>query len=150
VNSLRWRASNVPIPMEYVVLLAVGIAIHLILPLRMFPVAWTGHALGWPVLLAGFLLVGWAVSAVADVDIANPTQVVARGPYRFSRNPMYVGWTLISLGAGLIVNSGWVVMFLPVALLYLHRVTIPREERSLERQFGQSYLVYKEKVRRWL
>jgi protein-S-isoprenylcysteine O-methyltransferase Ste14 len=150
VNKPRWRWSNVPVPEVYVVLLAAGLAVHLFLPLRLFPVAWIGHAAGWPVLLAGLLLAAWAVSAAADIGIAKPSEVITKGPYRLSRNPMYLAWTLISLGIGLIVNSGWVVIFLPGAQLFTHLVTIPREERLLVRGFGQSYLAYKERVRRWL
>lgn len=146
----RWRWSNVPIPEVYVVLVVVGITVHLFLPLQLFPAAWIGHAAGWPVLAAGIFLAGWAISTAADLDIAKPTGIITSGPYRFSRNPMYLGWTLISLGIGLILNSGWVVMFLPGALIFTHLVTIPREERSLERHFSQSYLAYKARVRRWL
>jgi protein-S-isoprenylcysteine O-methyltransferase Ste14 len=146
----RWRWSNIPVPEVYVVLLVAALAVHLFLPLRMFPAAWIGHAAGWPPLLAGAFLAGWAVAAAASMDIARPTGIVTSGPYRFSRNPMYLGWTFISLGVGLVLNSGWVVMLLPGALLFLQLVTISHEERSLEKRFGQSYLTYKRNVRRWL
>jgi protein-S-isoprenylcysteine O-methyltransferase Ste14 len=142
----RWR--NIPVPEVYVLLLMAGIAVHLFLPLRMFPALWVGHAAGWPVLGIGVSLAAWAVSAAANIDIAKPTDTVTSGPYRFSRNPMYLGWTLITLGVGLAVNSAWVVLLLPGALSFLQLVTVPREERSMERRFGQTYLTYKGNVRR--
>ena len=145
-----WRWSNVPLPVEYFIPLLVAMTVHLFLPARMFPVAWIGHAAGWPVLLAGLLLAAWAVSTVADGDVAKATEVITSGPYRISRNPMYLAWTLFNLGIGLMMNSGWVVIFLLGALLYTHLVTIPHEERSLESLFGQSYIAYKGRVRRWL
>ncbi len=150
MNTARWLWSNVPIPEVYVAALMVGIVVHVFLPATMFPVAWIGHSVGWPVLLTGLLLAAWAVATAATVDVAKPTEVIASGPYRLSRNPMYLAWALINLGVGLIVNGGWVVMFLIGALLFTHLITIPSEERSLERRFGQSYISYKGRVRRWL
>jgi protein-S-isoprenylcysteine O-methyltransferase Ste14 len=150
VDKPRWRWRNVPVPEVYVILLTAGIAIHFFLPVRIFPGAWLGRATGGLVLLAALLLAAQAVGAAAEIDIARPARVVISGPYRFSRNPMYLAWTFITVGIGLIVNSGWVVMLLPGAVLFTHLVVIPREEQALERRFGQGYLAYKNRVHRWL
>jgi len=80
----------------------------------------------------------------------KPTLMVTSGPYKFTRNPMYVGITIISLGIA--VYLGTIIMFLaPLAFfLTINFIFIPREEKILENLFGQKYLDYKKKVRRWL
>ncbi|MEX2430893.1 MAG: isoprenylcysteine carboxylmethyltransferase family protein [Dehalococcoidia bacterium] len=150
MNRPRWRWSNVPVPEVNIVLLLASIGFHLFLPLKMLPAAWISHAAGWPTVLAGLLLIAWAVSAVGATDLARPSGIVTSGPYRFSRHPMYLGWILISLGIGMIVNSTWVVMFVLGTLFFAHVVIIPGEERALEKRFGQKYVAYQQRVRRWL
>jgi protein-S-isoprenylcysteine O-methyltransferase Ste14 len=75
---------------------------------------------------------------------------VQRGPYRWTRNPMYVALTLIYLGICSLTASVWPLLFLPVPLLFLNRLVIPMEERHMEEVFGAQYLAYKTRVRRWL
>ncbi len=147
---MKWKWSNVPIPDGHVVLLPAGIILHLFVPLKLFSLFWVGHALGWPLLVAGVLVVGWAVSVVKDMAISKPTKVVSTGPFAFSRNPMYVAWTLIYIGIALVVNTAWPLIFLPVVLIGTHYIGIIREERYLERKFGQEYQRYRAKVRRYL
>jgi protein-S-isoprenylcysteine O-methyltransferase Ste14 len=72
---------------------------------------WTSHAFGWPLILAGLWL---AVRAAADVDLERPDQLVRREPYTFSRNPMYVAWTVGYVGVALVANAAWPLLFLPV------------------------------------
>jgi len=76
--------------------------------------------------------------------------IVATGPYRITRNPMYLGFTLIMLAAGLMLDTLWILMLLPPVLLVMRQGVILREERYLEHKFGQAYLDYKSRVRRWL
>ena len=84
------------------------------------------------------------------MDIASPNLLLTGGPYAFSRNPMYLGWGLIYLGIGLAVNSAWILaLFIPV-VAYVHFVDIRKEERRLEEQFGDEYLEYQRRVRRYL
>ena len=81
----------------------------------------------------------------------NPsTCIVAHGPYRFSRNPMYLGFALVTLGVAFMVNSAWMLLAVPIGLLLVQRLVIVREERYLERKFGEEYLNYKARVRRWI
>jgi protein-S-isoprenylcysteine O-methyltransferase Ste14 len=75
---------------------------------------------------------------------------VAVGPYRFTRNPMYLGMTALVAGLGLLVERLGVTLAAFVAAWVIARFVIPREERYLERRFGASYLDYKRRVRRWL
>ena len=81
----------------------------------------------------------------------KPTSVIVRtGPYRFSRNPIYLAFSLFQLGIASWVNSVWLIATLIAAVALMASVVIPREERYLERRFGADYLDYKRSVRRWL
>jgi protein-S-isoprenylcysteine O-methyltransferase Ste14 len=78
------------------------------------------------------------------------TTIVQTGPYRFSRNPMYLGLAGLYLGIGLIVGSLWfAVLFIPLIIVMVRGVIL-REEVYLARKFGDDYLSYKARVRRWL
>ncbi len=147
---MKWKWSNVPIPDGHVALLVAGIILHLFVPLKLFSISWVGHALGWHLLVAGVLVVGWAVWVIKDMAIKKPTKVVSTGPYAFSRNPMYVAWTLIYISIALVVNTAWPLIFLPVVLIGTHYIGIIREEHYLEQKFGQEYQRYRAKVRRYL
>jgi protein-S-isoprenylcysteine O-methyltransferase Ste14 len=78
------------------------------------------------------------------------TAFVTSGPYRFTRNPMYVGFTLIYLGVAAMVNTAWPLWFLPAIFLTMHFGVVRREEAYLERRFGDDYRAYRDRVRRWL
>jgi protein-S-isoprenylcysteine O-methyltransferase Ste14 len=89
--------------------------------------------------------------AETNVDPYEPaTTVVTGGPYRFTRNPIYVGFTLIYLGISALANALLPVLLLPAVQQLMRRGVIEREERYLERKFGDEYLHYKERVRRWI
>jgi protein-S-isoprenylcysteine O-methyltransferase Ste14 len=78
------------------------------------------------------------------------TTIVETGPYRFTRNPMYLGLTGFYLGIGLIVASVWfAVLFVPM-IIVMQQGVILREETYLARKFGDAYLAYKTRVRRWI
>ena len=76
--------------------------------------------------------------------------LIFQGPYRFTRNPMYVGATLVQIGFGLAVNNPWISGFALPALLVVHLIAVLPEERYLSEKFGQSYKDYLGKVRRYL
>ena len=78
------------------------------------------------------------------------TTIVDSGPYRFTRNPMYVAMTLAYIGLSLILNNVWGFLFLPVVLAVVDRAVIRREERYLAAKFGTPYREYCARVRRWL
>lgn len=83
------------------------------------------------------------------MDIGSPTGLVTGGPYRYSRNPMYVGWTALYIGIALVVESAWPLVFLPAIVVLVHRA-VRREERALAERFGGGYAAYRERVRRYL
>lgn len=78
------------------------------------------------------------------------TRVMSHGPYAYSRNPIYVGFCFVAAGIGLSQNSLWMTLsFLPSAFV-VFQLAIVREEKYLEKKFGEEYRRYREKVRRWL
>ncbi|MCH8036317.1 MAG: isoprenylcysteine carboxylmethyltransferase family protein [Proteobacteria bacterium] len=78
------------------------------------------------------------------------TAIISDGPYGVSRNPIYLGLIAIYLGVGVMADAGWVAVLLGPLLLVMHFGVITREERYLERKFGDEYLRYKAAVRRWI
>jgi protein-S-isoprenylcysteine O-methyltransferase Ste14 len=148
-GAAAWRWGNIPIPEVHLAGLGAGFLLQVVGPWRLPWPAWVGHACGWPLLLAGLWLGAWAVRAAAGVDLERPGQLVDGGPYAFSRNPMYLAWTLGYLGAALVAGAAWPLLLLPVVLAVTHAVVL-REERSLERRFGDAYRSYRASVRRYL
>ena len=76
--------------------------------------------------------------------------LVIEGPYRFTRNPIYLGFVTLYLGLALLLRSPGALALWPVTIVLLQVVVIRREERYLTRRFGDAYLAYQKKVRRWL
>jgi protein-S-isoprenylcysteine O-methyltransferase Ste14 len=123
------------------------------------PTTFTQGAFRWN-LGAIFFVAGLALSiagfvtqkrAGTDPIPFNPsTRIVAHGPYRFSRNPMYLGLALWTLGIAFLVDCVWMLLAVLVGLVLIDRLVITREERYLERKFGEEYLSYKRRVRRWI
>ena len=146
---MSWRWANVPLPETHLVGLGAGILLHAVAPWRLPWAAWVGRASGWPLLVAGVGLGAWAVRAAGRVSLERPDQLVREGPFAFSRNPMYVAWTLGYLGVALVFGLAWPLLLLPVVLAAT-QVVVRREERSLERRFGAAYRSYQASVRRYL
>ncbi|HEX6629907.1 MAG TPA: isoprenylcysteine carboxylmethyltransferase family protein, partial [Gemmatimonadaceae bacterium] len=78
------------------------------------------------------------------------TRLATGGPYRLTRNPMYVSLAALYLGVALFANSWWPVALLPLVLLVVDRAVIAREERYLAAAFPDEYAAYRARVRRWL
>jgi len=111
--------------------------------------------------IPGFLLVAialalmiWSVIVMSRAGTTpNPTRpttaLVTHGPFRLTRNPMYLGWELIVVGVGLAAHAPWVVLMAVPAAFITRRVVIDKEERYLAAKFGPEYQSYKSHVRRW-
>ena len=85
------------------------------------------------------------------LPVGRPTTaIVERGPYRFTRNPMYLAMTMGYVGLSLLLNNLWAIAFLPAVILVMDVFVIRREERYLTAKFGDSYQQYRARVRRWL
>lgn len=91
------------------------------------------------------------IRAKTHVEPWQPTTTVIRhGVFRYSRNPIYLAFCIALPGAALVMNSWWVVLALPLQVYLLQVLVIRREETYLEDKFGEAYLAYKRRVRRWL
>ncbi len=104
---------------------------------------------------AGVILILWGMltfvrARTAILPIRPASRIVDTGPYRLTRNPMYTGMSLVYLGAMLLLNWGWALVLFPVVLILLYRLVISREEAYLTAAFGEEYLAYCRKVRRWI
>jgi protein-S-isoprenylcysteine O-methyltransferase Ste14 len=117
--------------------------------------AWARPA-GWALALAGSLLVLWCISTFAargrgtPAPFDPPREFVAAGPYRYVRNPMYIGGFGVLVGAGLVVRSPSIIGLAVLFLLLVHLLVVLYEEPALDSRFGDPYLRYKSSVRRWL
>lgn len=110
---------------------------------------------GIPVILLGLFLGGWAVRAQRQHGTTpNPheptTALVENGPYRYTRNPIYLGMGLISAGFAILLNAVWTLPLVPAFYLSLDRSMVQQEESYLERKFGKEYRAYKNRVPRWI
>ena len=89
--------------------------------------------------------------AKTNIEPWKPTtKILDTGLYAVSRNPIYLGMILIYLGITFLANSLWFLPFLPIVLAIIHYGVILREEKYLEEKFGDDYLDYKKRVRRWI
>ena len=145
-----------PPPLLYIASLAIGIALSAWHPLlRLLPpvLAWT---LGGVVLAAGVVLGPlWGIRVLLTAGTTvrpdrAATRLVTDGPYRFSRNPLYLALTLMYAGIALIANSIWALLLLVPLTAFMTWFVIGREEAHLLRAFGEEYQQYKMRVRRWL
>ena len=143
-----------PPPLVFLAGLAVGFGLEALLPSADLPGP-LGPILGAVLILAGAALLLSFVRAFEAGDTAvepwrETTAIVTDGPYRFTRNPGYLGMALVYAGIALASECMWVLAPLPLVLAVIDRGVIAREERYLERKFGEDYLGYKRRVRRWL
>ena len=132
----------------------VGFGARWIVSLEWVPGALT-VSVGPAVTAVSLGLFSWAVYTMRAGDASIPTSqptnaIVIRGPFRFSRNPVYVAMLLLQLGVGIWANSLWFLGLAAISAVLLSWGVISREERYLERKFGMEYLAYKSLVRRWL
>jgi len=143
-----------PPPMLLLVSILAGFLLRWAAPSQFLPTA-TAQVLGPVLTVVSFGLVAWAIVTFrrggASVPTSEPTAViVSGGPFRFSRNPIYLSMVLLLLGLGVWSNSLWFLMLAAVAALLLNYGVIAREERYLARKFGREYEAYCDRVRRWI
>ena len=142
-----------PPPLIFLGLFVIGSVTGYFIPIPLLP---SGAALptGIVIALAGvylsFVSLREFARAKTPPDFRPVKAIVSAGPYRYTRNPIYISFSTIYAGLGIAFNS--LAAFLPllVAIAVVDRVIIPREERYLEDRFGEEYLRYKAKVRRWV
>ena len=145
-----------PPPLIYAGALVLSLLLHLAFPVKfkLFPRR-VSRILGATLIGIGCLLAPFAFRLMrqmgTNVDPYQPTTVlIVKGPFQFTRNPLYLSLTLAYSGIAMLMNALWAMFVLPLVLLVMRRGVIDREERYLERKFGEEYLQYKAHVRRWL
>jgi protein-S-isoprenylcysteine O-methyltransferase Ste14 len=141
-------------PIVYLRSILLGILLDIFWPLP-FVLRGLGRPVGGALALTAVVLFVAAVrqlsTAGTPVPGNKPTTVLVRtGPYRVSRNPIYLAFSLLHLGIATWVGSWWLLATLVANVTFVAAVVVPREERYLEERFGSTYVDYKASVRRWL
>jgi len=113
---------------------------------------WIG---GIIVLSAGSVLGLWPLLQFRDTGQnvtpwSGTPEIIVEGPYKFSRNPMYLMMLLVCIGFAVILSEPWILILTPVLAIVLYHIAIKHEEAYLEDKFGESYCTYKKTVRRWI
>jgi protein-S-isoprenylcysteine O-methyltransferase Ste14 len=144
---------RIPTPVWLLGLIIVALLVDRALEL---PAVVAHRPAGAALIVAGVALSVWAALTFrrqrAEIVPSSETHsaFVASGPFRFSRNPMYLGSLAVGVGAALLAGT-WPMWLVPAVLFLLQNfVIIPFEERSMERTFGDAYRDYRSRVRRWL
>ena len=145
---------KVPPPLIYLLPLVLGLILDRKAHLPFLP-SGVVRVVGWPLIGGGVLIGGWWRRTMRDVDAPVRTdrpvpRLTTAGPFGYSRNPAYLGLAMIYAGIAVLRNSLWAILFLPLVVYVIPREVIEREERYLERTFGEEYLAYKARVRRWV
>ena len=144
----------IPPPLVFLGYLVGALIVNWIIP---FPALWEFplRIIGGSMVIAGFLLAGSAVTqmikANTSPDPHRPTiALITRVSYRFTRNPIYLGFFLIYLGFTFWAGTLWGVLLSPFLIWTVIRAGIRAEEIYLDGKFGEQYTSYKSRVRRWL
>jgi protein-S-isoprenylcysteine O-methyltransferase Ste14 len=142
-------------PIAWTVAVLAGLALNCLLPLPFVPATVPAGWLGAIVFALALALFAWAIATVtragSNVPTNRPTTtIVDSGPYRLTRNPIYLGMLLGLIGLAIAFNSLWLLLMLVSFALVIRYGVVDREEAYLERKFGEAYRRYRARVRRWV
>jgi protein-S-isoprenylcysteine O-methyltransferase Ste14 len=147
---------HMPVPWVFVLAFLLGVGLQFLLPLRSASSMLSGLALvaGLVLFTAGAVIAGWGLVIFHQLRTTttpgeNPNSLVTSGPYRFTRNPMYLGLVLAYIGEQGMLVLTWPLLFLVLTIGYVNWFVIPVEEASL-RAFGPAYDAYRARVRSWI
>ena len=148
---------NIPVPWMYVITFLAGIGLQYLVPLAISAadVLLISRIAGM-VLIAGGVLLAFSslgifrAARTTTVPFETPSKLVTWGPYRFTRNPMYVGLALTYVGVAGIQAQLWPVILLFLLVIYIDKIVVPVEEARLRDVFGDAYEQYCARVRRWI
>jgi protein-S-isoprenylcysteine O-methyltransferase Ste14 len=140
-------------PIAWAVAVLAGLVLNWLIPLPFLPAAVSAGWLG--VFALALALFAWAIATMTRSGSNVPTRlptttIVETGPYRFTRNPIYLGMVLGLIGLAIAFDSLWLPLTLVSFVLVIRHGVITREEAYLERKFGDVYRRYRARVRRWL
>jgi protein-S-isoprenylcysteine O-methyltransferase Ste14 len=145
---------RVPPPLIYLLPLVLGLVLDRRAHVPFLPRGAT-RVLGWTLIGGGLALNGWFLRTIREADVPIRTdkpvpRLSIEGPFRYSRNPSYLALAVVYAGIATLRNSLSTILLLPLVVYVIQREVIGREERYLERTFGEEYLAYKARVRRWV
>jgi protein-S-isoprenylcysteine O-methyltransferase Ste14 len=145
---------RIPPPLFYAAAVIGGWALNRRIPLPV-STAIPLRALAWIFVLMWAALTAASIglfrrSRTSMIPVRPASNLVIRGPYRMTRNPMYVALALLTIGLALFINSWWPIILLVPTLVVVQQFVIAREESYLRRRFGDEYDAYTKQVRRWL
>jgi len=148
---------RIPVPWVFILTYLVGLVIQVIFPLHILPheYLYSIKISGIVLFAAGAFFATWSLvifhrASTTTTPGESSKKLITRGPYRFSRNPMYMSLTLAYLGEAGLLAQFWPVMVLPMMLAYLNRIVIPLEEEILKKDFKEEYENYCAHVDRWI
>ena len=142
-------------PLAWGLAVIAGLALNWLVPLPFLPADLPAGWLGAMVFVLALALVAWAIVTITRAGSNVPTNlptttIVESGPYRFTRNPIYLGMFLGLIGLAIAFDNLWLLMMLVPFALVIRYGVVAREEAYLERKFGDVYRGYRSRVRRWL
>ena len=142
-------------PLAWALAVVAGLTQHWLVPLPFLPTGLPGGWLGATVFALALALFAWAIATVtrsgSNVPTNRPTTtIVESGPYRFTRNPIYLSMVLGLIGLAIALDNLWLLISLAPFALVIRYGVVAREEAYLERKFGDVYRGYRSRVRRWL
>lgn len=138
------------------VLAGIGLQHWWPLPIGDVPAAALRYGLGGAIALGAILGLGvWSVllmrrSGQSENPWKPTTRILERGPFRVTRNPMYLQMVLVCVGFAIMLWNAWILLLVPPCAWLLYKLAIVPEEIYLERKFGDTYRNYKARVPRWL
>jgi len=149
---------RIPPPFLFALPLLTGFLVQHFVPIRVVHGAEPERIIrlvGWAEIVIALTLMGWAVVTFVRlktpvVPIRRARTLVEDGPFTLTRNPMYLGFTVLYIGITFVANALWPLVFLPEAIVLTYLFAIRLEEAYLTREFGEAYREYCSKVRRWL
>jgi protein-S-isoprenylcysteine O-methyltransferase Ste14 len=142
-------------PLAWALAVVTGFVLDWLEPLVFVPEDWPAGLLGAVVFVLALALAVWALDTMTRAGTNVPTNrptttIVEGGPYRFTRNPIYMGMFGGLIGLGIAFDNLWLLLMLVPFALVIRYGVVAREEAYLERKFGETYRGYRQRVRRWL
>ncbi len=151
------RLMRIPVPWVFILAYLVGVGLQFLFPLTVHAaeIHRLSRVAGLVFLVVGAALAGWCLLIfrkikTTTVPFESASHLVTWGPYKVSRNPMYISLILAYLGEAAILEQVWPLPLLALTVLYLARIVIPFEENRLQQVFGATYGEYCARVRRWI
>lgn len=146
---------RIPVPWVFILMYLLGAALEHLFPLYPQNGARSGVIAGGVLFTIGAVIAAWGwitfrIARTTTVPGQASSRLVNWGPYRFSRNPMYVGLIVAYLGEAGLLRQLWPVFLLPLIAVYLNWIVIPVEESKLKEVFPEEYDKYRSRVRRWV